>query len=197
MDAGSNAGRERAEALQEGILNGVGVVDMVKAQAASLRNWSFNAQQTQTNYTDEMNGIKSEHSQMVNSVVTARQTAWREREQQRTQLFRTYYDNRGQVETEIGNKLGESSQYWDMANEQLGSGTRKKQAKSTHSQAMASLRAAAGETGKGYAERATPKSITEWEGTANLRNTTDPRQWGEPVLDVKDAEGAQLRKWEA
>lgn len=198
VDAGSNAGRERNEALAQGIENGISASDMLKTQAASLRNWSFNVGQVQTNYTDEVNGILSEHSQMVNSVVTSRQAAWREREQQRSQLYRGYYDNRSQVMTEIGNKLGEASQYYDMANEQRSSSTYQSKAKSAHNAAMSSLRAAALETGRGYRELATPDSIKKWQGTANIRNTTDPRQWGQQTLEVKDAEGAssKLRKWE-
>ena len=100
--------------------------------------------------------------------------------------------------TEIGNKLGESSQYYDMANEQTSSSSYRAKAKSAHNSAMSSLRAAALETGKGYKELATPSSIKNWQGTANIRNTTDPRQWGKQELEVKDAEGAssKLRKWE-
>lgn len=197
-DSSGNAGRERSEALQQGIENGISASDMIKAQAASLRSWSFNAGQVQTNYVDEINGIQSEHSQMVNSVVTSRQQAWREREQQKAQLYRGYYDNRGQVLTEIGNKLGESSQYYDMANEQASSSKYRAKAKSSQKTAMDNLRAAALETGKGYAERATPTSITKWEGTANIKNTTDARQWGKQELEIKDAEGAsaKLRRWE-
>jgi hypothetical protein len=198
QESGQNAGRERNEALQQGIENGISATDMIKAQSASLRNWSLNSQQVQTNYTDEVNGLQSEHSQMVNSVITSRQTAWREREQQRSQLYRGYYDNRGQVLTEIGNKLGESAQYYDMANEQKSSGSYKSKAKSTNAEALKQLRAAAYETGKGYAEKATPGSITKWEGTAKIKNTTDARQWGQQALEIKDAEGssAKLRKWE-
>lgn len=197
-DSSGNAGRERNEALQQGIENGISASDMIKAQAASLRSWSFNAGQVQTNYTDEINGITSEHAQMVNSVVTSRQQAWREREQQRSQLYRSFYDNRSQTFTEIGNKLGESSQYYDMANEQLTSKTSAAKAKSAQKAAMDNLRAAAVETGKGYKEAATPTSITKWQGTANIRNTTDARQWAKPELEIKDAEGAssRLRKWE-
>lgn len=198
-EAGQNAGRERNEALQQGIENGISASDMLKAQAASLRNWSFNAGQVQTNYTDEINGLQSEHSQMVNSVVTSRQAAWREREQQRAQLYRGYYDNRGQVLTEIGNKLGESAQYYDMANEQQASKARAAAAKSSNASALAQLRAAALETGKGYKELATPDAITKWQGTANLKSSTDPRQWAQQTVELKDAEGASrtLRKWES
>jgi hypothetical protein len=198
QDSGRNAGRERNEALQQGIENGISATDMIKAQAASLRNWSFNVQQTQTNYTDEINGIQSEHDQMVNSVVSSRQAAWREREQQRGQLYRGYYDNRGQVLTEIGNKLGESAQYYDMANEQKSSGSYKSKGKASNAEAMKNLRAAALETGKGYKERATPGAILGFKGTAKIRNTTDARQWGQQSLEIKDAEGAssKLRKWE-
>lgn len=198
QEAGQNAGRERNEALQQGIENGISATDMIKAQAASLRNWSFNTGQVQTNYSDEINSLQSEHSQMVNSVVTSRQTAWREREQQKAQLYRNYYDNRGQVLTEVGNKLGESAQYYSMANEQVASKTYKNKSSSAAKSANSKLKAAALETGKGYVERATPSSISKWAGTANLRSTTDARQWGKQVLEVKDAEGAskKLRKWE-
>lgn len=197
QDAGQNAGRERNEALQQGIENGISATDMLKAQAASLRNWSFNVGQTQQSYTDEINGIQSEHSQMVNSVVTSRQQAFREREQQRSQLYRNYYDNYSQVNTEVGNKLGEASQYYDMANEQKASATYKKGAAATHAEAMKNLKAAATWTGSGYTEQATPKAITDWQGTADIRNRSDARMWGQQALEVKDAEGAKLRKWQA
>jgi hypothetical protein len=199
QEAGQNSGRERQEALQQGIANGISATDMLKAQGASLRNWSFNANQVQTNYTDEVNGLQSEHSQMVNSVITGRQTAWREREQQRSQLYRGYYDNRSQAETEIGNKLGEAAQYWDMANEQKSSGSYTGKAKSANKSALAYLNAAAKETGKGYRELATPDSVLKWKGNADLRNTSDARQWGQQALELKDAEGAsnKLRKWES
>lgn len=198
QEAGQNSGRERNEALAQGIQNGVSATDMLKAQAASLRNWSINANQVQTNYTDEINSLQSEHSQMVNTVVTSRQQAWREREQQRSQLYRGYYDNLGQVYTEVGNKLGESAQYYDMANEQVSSATYRSRAKSANAAAMSNLRTAALQTGKGYKELATPTSITKWTGTADIKNSTDPRQWGNQVLEIKDAEGAKsrLRKWE-
>ncbi len=198
QEAGQNAGRERQEALQQGIANGISATDMLKAQGASLRNWSFNAGQVQTNYTDEVNGLQSEHSQMVNSVITGRQAAWREREQQRSQLYRGYYDNRSQALTEIGNKYGEAAQYWDMANEQKASGKYKSSAKSANATALANLKSAAGEVGKGYAEKATPTAVLGWKGTANIKNTTDARQWGNQALELKDAEGAsnKLRKWE-
>lgn len=198
QEAGQNAGRERNEALAQGIQNGVSATDMIKAQAASLRNWSLNANQVQTNYTDEVNSLQSEHSQMVNTVVTSRQQAWREREEQRTQLYRGYYDNLGQVYTEIGNKLGESAQYYDMANEQVASGTYKARAKSANASAMSNLRTAALQTGKGYKQLATPTSVTRWQGTANIRNSTDARQWGNQALEIKDAQGAssRLRKWQ-
>lgn len=197
-EAAGNAGRERNEALQQGIENGISATDMIKTQAASLRNWSFNAGQTQANYTDEINSLQSEHSQMVNSVVTSRQSAWREREQQRSQLYRGYYDNRGQVLTEVGNKYGEAGQNYDMANEQIASKTSVAKAKSSNKSALASLRAASLEAGKGYKELATPTSITKWAGTAKIKNTTDSRQWGQQSLEIKDAEGAskKLRKWE-
>jgi len=197
-EATSNAGRERNEALQQGIENGISATDMIKTQAASLRNWAFNVSQAQTNYTDEINGLQSEHSQMVNSVVTSRQASFREREQQRSQLYRGYYDNRGQVLTEIGNKQGEAAQNFDMANEQVASGSSKAKAKSSSTTAMANLRAAALETGKGYKELATPTSITKWQGTAKIKNSTDARQWGKQELQIKDAEGAskKLRRWE-
>lgn len=195
-EALNNAGRERNEALQQGIANGVGALDMLKAQSASLRNWAFNVGQVQSNYNDEMNSLQSEHSQMVNSVVTGRQTAWREREQQYAQLYRGYYDNRGQVLTEVGNKLGEASQYYDMANEQVESKKSSSAAKAASDSALANLRAAAKETGKSYVERATPDAITKWEGTAKIENRSQPRQWGQQTVQMKDAEGATLRRWE-
>lgn len=135
---------------------------------------------------------------MVNSVVSSRQGAWREREQARGQLYRGYYDNRGQALTEVGNKLGESAQYYDMANEQKKSGKYTSGAKAANAEALRTLRAAALETGKGYTDRATPTSITKWEGTAKINNSTDARQWGKQELEIKDAEGAssKLRKWE-
>ena len=198
QEARQNASRERNEALQQGIENGISATDQLKAQAASLRNWAFNMGQVESNYTDEMNSIQSEHSQMVNSVITARQSAWREREQQRSQLYRGYYDNRGQVYTEIGNKRGEASAAYDMANEQKSSSTYRKKSASAEKNALNSLKAAAKQTGYGYTEKSTPSVITKWKGTADIEANNDPRRWGQPTLETKDAEGAssRLRKWE-
>jgi len=198
QESRSNAGRERNEALAQGVEQGISATDMLKAQAASLRNWSFNAGQVQANYTDEMNSLTSEHDQMVNSVIASRQTAWREREQQRSQLYRNYYDNVGQVRTEIGNKLGEASAAYDAANEQKSSKTYTKKSSSAEKKALWNLREAGKTTGRGYTERATPTSITAWKGSADIKNRTDARQWGDQTLELKDAEGASgtLRKWE-
>ena len=198
QEAGQNASRERNEAIQQGIENGISATDQLKAQAASLRNWSFNMGQVESNYTDEMNSLKSEHAQMVNSVITARQGAWREREQQRAQLYRGYYDNRGQVLTEIGNKRGEASAAYDMANEQKSSKTYRTKSNRAEKYALSALKSAAKQTGYGYTERATPTSITKWEGSADIEANNDPRRWGQPTLETKDAEGAssRLRKWE-
>lgn len=198
QEAGNNASRERNEALQQGIENGISASDMLKAQAASLRNWSFNMGQVEGNYTDEMNSIKSEHAQMVNSVISARAGAWREREQQRAQIYRGYFDARSQVYTEIGNKRGEASAAWDAANEQDSSATYRRKSRSAEKAALRSLKAAAKSTGKGYSERKTPSSILKWEGSADIEANNDPRRWGQPTLETKDAEGAssRLRKWE-
>ena len=83
-----------------------------------------------------------------------------------------------------------------MANEQVTSEDSKSAAKEAADRALEAYRDAASETGNSYAERAAPDRITKWQGSAKIENTNDARRWGQQTLEMKDAEGATLRKWD-
>jgi hypothetical protein len=192
----SNAGRERNEALQKGVSNGVGLSDMLRAMSASLRNWSFNQSQVNEAYNDTLNSLNSSNTEMENMVLAQRQGAWRQLEEQRTGLYSDYYDARTRTLTDIGNKLGESASYWGMAQEASGSRLRKAAEKRMERQANAAFRRASLETGRAYDERATPDRITDWEGGDSFENSSASMRFARSGADIKDAEGATLRRWE-
>jgi hypothetical protein len=101
------------------------------------------------------------------------------------------------VMNSVGNLLGEASTYYDMAQEQAKSKARKKGSKRTEGQALKYFRRAARQTGRAYEQRATPSSITNWEADIDTAPAVDQRVWGaEPDWEIKEAEGAKLRKWE-
>lgn len=197
-DAASNAGRERAEQLAQGIAQGVGAMDMIRAQSASLRNWQANMAGVQEGYTDSMGSLRSTHEELKNTILAQRASAWQDLQNARGQAKRTFYDNRGAALTEVGNKLGEASSYWEMADEQQGSKKRRKRANSTEKQAVEYLRKAAKQTGRAYENQPLPEWIENWEGEAEgLEYSTDQRSFGAPAeIATGRAEGATLRRWE-
>lgn len=197
-EAAENAGRERAEQLAQGIAQGVGAMDMIKAQSASLRNWQANMSGVQESYTDSMGSLRSTHEELKNTILAQRASAWQDLQNARGQAKRTFYDNRGAALTEVGNKFGEASSYWEMANEQQGSKKRRKRANSTEKQAVEYLRKAAKQTGRAYENKPLPEWIENWEGEAEgLEYSTDQRSFGAtPELATGRAEGATLRRWE-
>lgn len=193
-----NAGRERAEALAQVVSQGAGLSDSLRAQAASLRNWEFNQSEVQAGYIDTLNSLNSAESEMVNMVKAQRQGAWRQREEQRAALWTNYYDQRSRTLTDIGNQLGEAASYWGMANEAQESDFRAAQEKRLQRQSNKAFRKAARQTGRSYAEKATPGRLTSWSGQGEFESDLDNRRFGAtPEFETGEAEGATLRRWEA
>jgi hypothetical protein len=196
VQATSNAARERSEAMAQSIQQGVGASDILRAQAASLRNWQFNMAGVLGEYGNVQSGIESSGAELENTIMAQRTSAWREREGQIGTARNTYNEQRGEVLTDIGNLLGESSTYYDMANEQVGSKSRKKKSNRAERQALEAFRRAARASGMVYSERATPDRIKDWESGLDLAPKLDSRRFATPEFEVKEAEGATLRRWE-
>lgn len=192
----SNAGRERSEAMAQAISNGLGAVDMLRAQAASLRNWKTNAQGVAQSFTDTQNQLQSSAAELGNSFIAQRVSLWRDSEEARGLATNSYYDNRGAALTEIGNKLGEASTYWDLANQEQANKLRKRKSKNTSKQSVQYLRRAAKQTGKSYSQRELPDRMADWENPIDVDQRIDSRAWAAPEVSVREAEGATLRRWE-
>lgn len=192
-----NAGRERSAALSEAMANGSGETDLLRAQSASLRNWFFNTGEVQGDYVDTLTQLRSSASELHSSTLTARQSAFREAEADREQVTNAYYDNLSQVQTEIGNKLGEAASYWGMSAEQLSNTTRVNEQKRLKRESQQAFEEASRLTGKSYTQKDTPTGITEWKGNPEFENSTNAAAWVTQDLSMKTAEGATLRRWRA
>jgi hypothetical protein len=194
LDSVLNAGRERAEALSEAAANGAGLIDSLRVQAASLRNWQFNTAEAQTDFMDSQQSLESAASELENTVLAQRSSAWRTAEQGRAQAYASYYSDRAEVLTDIGNKYGEAAQYWGSANELEPNAGRAGGQASDKDLADRYFREASQEAGKSYAERAIPESITKWKGNTRI-NKENPLAFARVEFSAEEAEGARLRRW--
>jgi negative regulator of replication initiation len=196
VQALSNAGRERSEAIAQIAQHGSGVTDMLRAMTSSLRNWEFNQAQVQENYMDTLNSLNSSNAEMVNATSAQRQSAWRNLEEQRATRYSSYYDSLSQTYTDIGNKLGEAANLYSQAIELQSTDARTSAESARQREAREAHQKAAEMTGKNYTERATPDRIQNWEGEGDFENTNNARRFVQPELRLREAEGATLRRWQ-
>lgn len=195
----TNKGRERVQALQEAANQGAGESDMLRAQEASLRNWSANQSDINRGYYDTLRSVNSSLADLTGQTRTARVNAVVDRNADRDMAWTQYYDARSEAYTQLGNTLGQQAEYYGLANEQVGS---KKTQKKRRRAATASGKAfhdAAVLSGMAYKNTGVPDEIKEWKGADEfeglLNNTSLAGSQG--VTENKRPEGASLRRWTA
>lgn len=191
----TNLGRERAEAMQQVTLQGASGTDMLRAMGASLRNWQANQREVTGNYVDAMDALNSSEAEMVNMVRSQRQSAWRQREEQRSTLYNRYYDQLSQTYTDYGNKLGEAANMWGEAVESWSTDARKKAEKKAKTDSEKAFEQAAKMTGKSYTELPVSSGIKNWKGRGEFDTVVNPQQFARPELQLREGEGATLRRW--
>lgn len=115
----SNAGRERANALSEATTHGAGESDVLASQGAALRNWNANQSEVNRAFFDSRTSINSSITDLNVDTRTARINNVAEANSDRSQLWTNYYDNRAESLTQLGNTLGQMSEDYGLANEQV------------------------------------------------------------------------------
>jgi hypothetical protein len=118
------------------------------------------------------------------------------------QLWSGYFDAKSEAETQLGNTLGQMSEYYGMADEQVGSKKNRKNAKRQKRTSLQSgqfFEKAARTASRGWDAPEVDAGIRNWQGQAAFENSLT----GNSVLAERGAtpmakpEGATLRRWSA
>lgn len=114
-----NTSRERANALSEATNNGAGESDVLASQGAALRNWSANQGEINRAFFDSRSSINSSVTDLNVDTRTARANNVVDSNADRSQLWTNYFDARSETLTQLGNTLGQMSEDYALAEEQV------------------------------------------------------------------------------
>lgn len=191
----SNAGRERANALSEAMLQGAGESDVLRAQGMALRNWNANQNEVNRSFFDTQSSINSALNDLTVDTRTGRMNIALQANADKEMLYSNYYDRRSETLTQLGNTLGQMAEYYGMANEQEKSkGYQNKQDKFSDKSGDVFTQAALN-SGKAWKNPGIPKKIRKWEGRDDFEGGMNNRQFRRQDVDLSRPEGATLRSW--
>lgn len=195
----ANRSRERANAVSEATAQGAGESDLLRTQQMSLRNWNANQNEVNRSYFDTLTSINSSLTDLTTDTRTARINNVTQANADREQLWSTYYDQRSETLTNLGNALGQQAEYFGLANESVKS-------KKTHGKAKAASKASGGAfkqaslaAGQAWKNPGVSASLRNWEGAPDFEgqlNNTPIQAASTELAPKKKPEGATLRKWE-
>lgn len=191
-----NASRERANALSEVALQGAGESDTLRAQGMALRNWNANQGEVNRAYFDTQTALNSSLTDLNVDTGSARFSVALEANEAREALWSNYYDRRSDALTQLGNTMGQISDYYAMANEQKGSKKAKRLEDKWRDKAKDTFNDLAKNTQKAWDDPGVSNKIRKWEGRGAFEPAMDGRQFGPQDLSMKRPSGADLRKWE-
>lgn len=192
----TNAGRERANAISEAMMQGASETDLLRAQAMALNNWHANQSEVSRNYADSVTSINASIVDLTADTKAARATAARAVMTERERQWAEYYDQISEAKTNLGNTYGQIADYYGYANEQTpGKGLRQRQDEASDKSAKY-IRGAAKQTGKAWENPGIPKRIQKWEGADPIEQSFNPQMFDRPTVTALDRpEGATLRSW--
>lgn len=189
-----NAGRERANALSEVAAQGAGESDLLAAQGAALRNWSANQGEATRAFFDTKTSINSSLTDLTTDTRTARFNTAAQLHADESQLFSTYYDQRSQTLTALGNTYGQMAEDYGFAQELDGSGKHKRK-DAVHLSGQA-FRRAARQSGRAYKDPGISSGIRDWSGAAKFDVPVIQGPSLQPDVNLAKPTGATLRRWE-
>lgn len=190
-----NASRERANALSEAALQGAGESDVLRSQGAALRNWAANQNEVGRAYFDTQTALNSSLTDLNVDVGDQRFNIAQQANESREMLWSNYYDRRSEALTQLGNTMGEISNYYAMANEQEGSKKRRDLEDEWRDKAKDTYGKLAKNTQKAWDDPGVSKKIRKWEGRDPFEDSMNNRQFGPQDTAMKRPSGADLRKW--
>jgi hypothetical protein len=191
----SNAGRERANALSEAMLQGAGETDVLRAQGMALRNWSANQNEVGRAFFDTQTSINSALTDLTSDFRTARYNNDAEANADREMLWSAYYDQRSEAMTALGNTYGQMAEYYSMANEQEKSKDYKDSYDKYTDKSSNLFERASLTSGKAWENPGVSKRIRRWEGRDEFDDGMNSRQFGRQDVSLDRPEGATLRSW--
>lgn len=192
----SNAGRERANALSQAMLQGAGESDVLAAQGAALRNWEANQSGVARSFFDTQTSINSSLTDLTTDTRAARINAVLQANSDREQLYSNFYDRRSETQTALGNTYGQMAEYYGMAQEQVGSKKTKGKQRSLADKSGDAFMDAARTSSKAWKDPGVKAGIRNWDGSPAF-DTPFGAGPSPTTTDLARPEGASLRRWDA
>lgn len=193
----SNMVRERSDAMNLLLEQGMGETDQMRAMLMSARNMNANQNEGNRSYFDTMQSINQSITDLNADTRTGLANTFGEAEAERGRIWESYYSKRNQGFTQLGNIRGQQADYYASARE-MGVSPGKGKESAAQSAMKSSYESAATEAGKAYKEAALPSWIKDWQGTAlkdaKVQNTNLAA--ATTIDKVDRAEGAALRRWD-
>jgi hypothetical protein len=191
-----NASRERANALSEASLQGAGETDMLRSQGMALRNWSANQNEVGRAFADTQTALNSSLNDLNVDTRQGRFNVALQANADREMLWSNYYDRRSEALTQLGNTMGQISEYYAMSNEQKKSKEAQNKEDKWRKNSKDVFGQLAKNTQKAWDDPGVSKNIRQWDGRGDFEGGLDNRQFGPQDLSMKRPSGADLRKWE-
>lgn len=191
-----NASRERSNALSEASLQGAGESDMLRSQGMALRNWNANQNEVGRAFADTQTAVNSSLTDLNTDTRQGRFNVALQANADREMLWSNYYDRRSEALTQLGNTMGQISEYFAMSNEQKKSKKAQNLEDKWRNDSKDVFGQLAKNTQKAWEDPGVSKKIRKWDGRGDFEGGLDNRQFGPQDLSMKRPSGADLRKWE-
>jgi hypothetical protein len=168
----------------------------------SLRNWAANQGEVNRSFHETQTSINSSLTDLNTDTKSARVGAAQQWIADKGQLWSGYFDAKSEALTQLGNTLGQMSEYYGMADEQVGGKKNKKNAKRQQRTARQSGRAfekAARVASDSWESPGVDDEIMNWQGQGAYTGAVNNNQLGSMAAGpaMSKPEGAGLRKWNA
>lgn len=191
----TNASRERANAMSEAMLQGAGETDLLRAQQMSLRNWNANQSEVNRAFHDTLTSINASLDDLTADTRTARFNNAVQANADRAQVRDAFFGQQSEAYTQLGNVLGEMSEMYNAAYEQVEDKKTKRRRRRTRDASGAAFMNAAAQTGKAYKNPGVSPAITQWAGAPEFEGALNNSAFTATNDTLARPEGASLRKW--
>lgn len=195
----SNRGRERANALSEAMLQGAGESDILRSQEMSLRNWNANQGEVNRGFFDTLRTVNSSLTDLNVDTKTARMNLAAEANADREQLYNSFYAQRAEALTQLGNVLGQQGEYYGLANEQVGSKKARRLRNRAENLSDAAFLGSANMQSKAWKNPGISARLRKWQGRDDFSDggmgDSTYREAASQTTNLARPEGATLRSW--
>lgn len=192
-----NASRERANAVSEATLQGAGESDLLRAQEMSLRNWNANQNEINRSFFDTQTSINASLGDLTVDTRTARINNVLQANADREQMWTTYYDQRSETLTQLGNVLGQQAEYYGLAQEAVSTGKTKRKRKAASQASGDAFTQAAHVAGLAWENPGVSRDLRKWDGAEDFEGEQSNSVFIQAPTELARArpEGATLREW--